>query len=1059
MTDSEDLTSRFFQSAGSESMATVRKKVDNRIRVQIENGVAQQYRTMFVIVGDHGRDQVVILHHMLSKATVRARPSVLWCYKKELGFSSNRKKRMRQLQKKIKTGTLNLKQDDPFELFVAATNIRYCYYNETHKILGNTYGMCVLQDFEALTPNLLARTVETVEGGGIVVILLRTMNSLKQLYTMTMDVHSRYRTEAHQDVVGRFNERFILSLSSCKTCVVIDDQLSVLPVSKHIANIKPVPPKTQEDGLSPREQELKDLKESLQDTQPVGVLVDSCKTMDQAKAVLKFIEAISEKTLRSTVALTAARGRGKSAALGLAIAGAVAFGYSNIFVTSPSPDNLHTLFEFIFKGFDALQYQEHLDYEIIQSLNPDFNKAVVRVNIFKEHRQTIQYIHPADAVKLGQAELVAIDEAAAIPLPLVKKLLGPYLVFMASTINGYEGTGRSLSLKLIQQLRQQSADSQQSLSAENKSTSTARLATGMVTVWYRRARSLHEVSLHESIRYAPGDPVEKWLNDLLCLDCLSVPRIISGCPLPENCDLYYVNRDTLFCYHKASEAFLQRLMALYVASHYKNSPNDLQLLSDAPAHHLFCLLPPVPPTHNSLPEVLAVVQVCLEGEISQQSILSGLSRGKKASGDLIPWTVSEQFQDSDFGGLSGGRVVRIAVNPDYQGMGYGSRALQLLQRYYEGQFPLLDEREQPTASTINSVSSEAVNLLEEVVSPRTDLPPLLLKLNERTAERLDYLGVSYGLTPQLLKFWKKAGFIPVYLRQTPNDLTGEHSCVMLKELNTDNSSGQWLPAFWKDFRRRFLSLLSYQFSSFSPTLALNILQNKNVKDDHPATLSSVELAAQFTSYDLKRLEMYSRNMVDYHLIMDMVPAVARMFFLKQLGGISLSAAQSALLLGLGLQHKSIDDLEKNIELPSSQLMGLFNRLIRKVVQFFSTIQEKAVEAEMVAFKDVNMEPTTRPLHEDLVWNSSENSDEAAKEFEEKHKKDMEKIKDMKLSQYMIRGDDEEWDQVLKTAGQTAIVSIKSDKKRKLDGTNTKNQWQGNKLKKNKGKKSKFGKKA
>lgn len=41
----------------------------------------------------------------------------------------------------------------------------------------------------------------------------------------------------------------------------------------------------------------------------------------------------------------------------------------------------------------------------------------------------------------------------------------------------------------------------------------------------------------------------------------------------------------------------------------QNSPNDLQMLSDAPAHHLFCLLPPVPPTQNSLPEVLAVVQV------------------------------------------------------------------------------------------------------------------------------------------------------------------------------------------------------------------------------------------------------------------------------------------------------------------------------------------------------------------------------------------------------------------------------------------------------------------
>lgn len=65
---------------------------------------------------------------------------------------------------------------------------------------------------------------------------------------------------------------------------------------------------------------------------------------------MTFIEAISEKTLRSTVSLTAARGRGKSAALGIAVAAAIAFGYSNIFVTSPSPENLKTFFEFIFKG-------------------------------------------------------------------------------------------------------------------------------------------------------------------------------------------------------------------------------------------------------------------------------------------------------------------------------------------------------------------------------------------------------------------------------------------------------------------------------------------------------------------------------------------------------------------------------------------------------------------------------------------------------------------------------------------------------------------------------------
>ena len=64
-----------------------RKKVVNRIRVVIENGVAAKQRSLVVVVGEKGRDQVVLLHHILSKATVRARPSVLWCYKKDLGLS------------------------------------------------------------------------------------------------------------------------------------------------------------------------------------------------------------------------------------------------------------------------------------------------------------------------------------------------------------------------------------------------------------------------------------------------------------------------------------------------------------------------------------------------------------------------------------------------------------------------------------------------------------------------------------------------------------------------------------------------------------------------------------------------------------------------------------------------------------------------------------------------------------------------------------------------------------------------------------------------------------
>ena len=351
----------------------MRKKVDARVRTLIENGVKLRHRSLFVIVGDGGRDQVVNLHHMLSKAVVKARPSVLWCYKKELGFTSHRKKRARQVKKMIQRGLLDPEKDDPFELFISATDINYCYYKETARVLGNTFGMLVLQDFEAVTPNVLARTIETVEGGGIVVLLLKSMDSLKQLYTMSMDAHARFRTEAHANVQPRFNERFILSLASCAECLVLDDELNVLPISTHCRSIKPVAdPNAAADeddagGASSGSgfalaaasgagitggstgmrdsRELRELKASLRDTQPVGSIVSKVATIDQAKAVLTFVEAAAEKSLRTTVALTAGRGRGKSAALGLALAAAIAYGYANIFVTSPSPENLKTLFQ------------------------------------------------------------------------------------------------------------------------------------------------------------------------------------------------------------------------------------------------------------------------------------------------------------------------------------------------------------------------------------------------------------------------------------------------------------------------------------------------------------------------------------------------------------------------------------------------------------------------------------------------------------------------------------------------------------------------------------------
>ncbi|KAF2151262.1 nucleolar ATPase Kre33 [Myriangium duriaei CBS 260.36] len=1020
----------------------VKKAIDSRIPALIRNGAQEKKRSFFVIVGDRQKDVIVNLYHILLNVDIKLNKSVLWAYKnKLLGFSSHRKKREQKIKKEIKRGIRDVDTDDPFELFVSTQNIRYVYYKETEKILGNTYGMCILQDFEALTPNLLARTIETVEGGGLVLLLLKGMNSLKQLYTMSMDVHSRYRTEAHGDVVARFNERFILSLGRCDSCLVVDDELNVLPISggRSVQHLPPPDPEAQ--GKTPAQRELAGIKESLADTPPVGPLIQLAKTVDQAKALLTFVDAIAEKTLQSTVTLTAGRGRGKSAALGVAIAAAIAHGYSNIFITSPSPENLKTLFEFVFKGFDALDYADHADYTIIQSTNPDFNKAIVRVNVHRQHRQTIQYIQPQDAYTLGQAELLVIDEAAAIPLPLVRKLMGPYLVFMASTINGYEGTGRSLSLKLIQQLREQSRGGAKPNNGEiadrstGKSSRTETISGG--------GRSLREIKLSEPIRYAEGDAVESWLNRLLCLDAtLPQKSNTHGCPHPSQCELLYVNRDTLFSFHHVSEKFLQQMMALYVASHYKNSPNDLQLMSDAPAHQLFVLVPPVNENANRLPEPLCVIQLALEGQISRESVLNSLSRGQRAGGDLIPWLVSQQFQDEEFAGLSGARVVRIATNPDYVNMGYGSRALQLLTEFFEGKHTSLSEDAsiQQAGSDemvrVTDAELESSSLLQDNVKVRdiSAMPPLFSRLTERKPMHLDYLGVSYGLTQPLHKFWKRAGFVPVYLRQTANELTGEHTCVMLRTLDASSvSDPAWLGAYARDFHRRFLSLLSYQFRTFASVQALSIEESANsgIRLDlsHASRrqqLSKTELDDLLSPFDLKRLDSYANNMLDYHVILDLLPRIAELFFTGRLldsaGGeltaLQLTGVQKALLCAIGLQRKTLDDVEKELGLGASQLLSMFIKVVRKISAHFRGVLEGDVAKSMPEAVGANgngeVDGAQKHDFKPLAQTLDEELEEEADEVKRAEKERMRAMIDaLPLDRYEINAEAPAWEQAEK----------------------------------------------
>jgi N-acetyltransferase 10 len=372
--------------------------------------------------------------------------------------------------------------------------------------------------------------------------------------------------------------------------------------------------------------------------------------------------------------------------------------------------------------------------------------------------------------------------------------------------------------------------------------------------------------------------------------------ISTGYPNPENLELFYVNRDTLFSYHKASEAFLKKIMSIFVSSHYKNSPNDLQLISDAPSHGIFVLMNPLDKkdtSKKSIPDIFAAIQVCEEGSVSKNVILNNNKRGFKPAGDLIPWTISDFYQDNEFPNLNGIRIVRIATHPECSRMGYGTRAIELLTEFYEGKMVNLDENEnrnlnENNEDKINEINynknklNNLNNLFDEEIKPKKKLKPLLSKLYDIKPPKINYIGTAFGLTKELFGFWRKNDFYPFYIKMTENDITGEHSCILMKPLKDDeikinmesivkkenesNGKLKWLLPFYDDFKKRLLTLLGYEFKTLPINLALSILEpnltsstNTDIEDNNDLDViekennKSLKLVRNFIIYYISKL--------------------------------------------------------------------------------------------------------------------------------------------------------------------------------------------------------------
>ncbi|MCD7447733.1 hypothetical protein HAX54_033523 [Datura stramonium] len=887
----------------------MRKKVDERIRTLIENGVRNRHRSMFVIIGDKSRDQIVNLHYMLSKAVVKTRPTVLWCYKDKLELSSHKKKRKKQMKKMMQQGVLDPEKADHFDLLLK------------------------LEDFRALTPNLLARTIETVEGGGLIVLLLRHLSSLSSLFTMVMDVHSRFRTESIH--------RLLVALMS--------DLYSLL-----------------HHRISSRKG-TKEFKEQLNEDFPVGPLIRKCCTLDQITGLTGDNDLILGGLKHCCSSCCCVAGEVSCSWVGNCRGCCCrVFQY---FVTAPSPENLKTLFDCL-QGQYAREYKEHLGYDIVKSNNRSLKAT-------------------------------------------------------------YEGTGRSLSLKLLQPSEEQSQKSKCRYGA----------LSGLLILNHALGNARSSCDFRILGEVSRLDVCKRWLNALLCLDVTNGIPSIRRLPQPGDCDLYYVNRDTLFSYHKDSELFLQRMMALYVASHYKNSPNDLQLMADAPAHHLFVLLGPVDESENVLPDILCVIQVCLEGQISQESAKRALSQGRQPFGDQIPWKFSQQFADDVFPSLSGARIhSRIAAHPSamkiqtsgqsaspysHYSHSYGSAAVELLTRYFEGQFTQLSEVERRDSVETPQVNvaeaAEEVSLLEENIRPRTDLPPLLVPLRERRPEKLHYLGVSFGLTLDLFRFWRKL-----------LSLLHFHKCPALKNDDVEAAgSDEWgfYGPFYREYKGRLVELLGSTYQKMNHKLAMSVFDPKiNFVEQDPASSASSELlnSKKFVlePHEMTRLEAYSNSLIDYPLIRDVAQKLAREYFLEHIP-VSLSYVQASLLLCYGLQHKDIPEIEGEMALDRPQILALFMKVMKRLYKYLHNLKSKEFESNVSRLKVIKLEPHPISVDEDL-------NDAAKKVQDEMKAKTAEGLLDPELfQQFAIVDREADFENALQNGGgkisSSGVVSIKSNK--------------------------------
>ena len=301
-----------------------------------------------------------------------------------------------------------------------------------------------------------------------------------------------------------------------------------------------------------------------------------------------------------------------------------------------------------------------------------------------------------------------IDEAASIPSHILATVAERWQrLVLATTTEGYESAGRGFLLRL-----------------QNK-----------LPNYFQQVLN---IELHKPIRWRDGDPLEAALNACFCLQ--NTPSQSASLPLPtmDNSGEAAQNKTTVAhgsqpqvqhslryrMFHAAelSHAELSEAFALLTTAHYQTSPNDLQLLLNDSAQRLGL--------QYQRQQLIGVCWIAHEGPLAAELVTPIYQGKRRPPGNLLPQTMVFHLREPAAASLAMLRIVRIAVQPELQGHGFGSLLLDSVCEFAKTQAALI--------------------------------------------------GTSFGGSEALHQFWHRANFQPVRLGLQKDAASGMRSLVYIK---------------------------------------------------------------------------------------------------------------------------------------------------------------------------------------------------------------------------------------------------------------------------------------